>query len=56
MWLGRYRRPGVIASVALIGSFLFVLVFMKIVYVSLPLGVAPFQAVSLAILAMLGIR
>ncbi|HUH93507.1 MAG TPA: tripartite tricarboxylate transporter TctB family protein [Casimicrobiaceae bacterium] len=56
MWLGRYRRPGVIVSASLIGSLAFVFVFMKIVYVSLPLGVAPFQAVSLAILALLGIR
>jgi len=56
MWLGRYRRPGVIVTVSLIGSLAFVFVFMKIVYVSLPLGVAPFQAVSVAILALLGIR
>ncbi|HET9764326.1 MAG TPA: tripartite tricarboxylate transporter TctB family protein [Casimicrobiaceae bacterium] len=56
MWLGRYRRPGVIVTISLIGSLAFVFVFMKIVYVSLPLGVAPFQAVSVAILALLGIR
>lgn len=56
MWLGRYKRPGVIVTVSLVGSLVFVFVFMKIVYVSLPLGVAPFQAVSVAILALLGIR
>jgi len=56
MWLGRYRRPGVIVTASLIGSLAFVFVFMKIVYVSLPLGVGPFQAVSVAILALFGIR
>lgn len=56
MWLGRYKRPGVIVSVSLIGSLAFVFVFMKIVYVSLPLGVPPFQTVSVALLALLGIR
>jgi len=56
MWLGRYRRPGVIVAASLIGSLAFVFVFMKIVYVSLPLGVAPFQAISLAVLRLLGIR
>ncbi|HEX8013162.1 MAG TPA: tripartite tricarboxylate transporter TctB family protein [Casimicrobiaceae bacterium] len=56
MGLGRYPRRGVIASVSLVGSLAFVVVFMKIVYVSLPLGVGPFQAISVAILAALGIR
>jgi putative tricarboxylic transport membrane protein len=56
MVLGRYRRNGVIVSISLLGSLAFVFVFMKIVYVSLPLGIGPFQAVSVAILAALGIR
>ncbi len=56
MILGRYRRIGVIASTSILGSLVFVFVFMKIVYVSLPLGVGPFQALSVAILAALGVR
>ncbi len=56
MVLGRYRRAGVIASTSVLGSLAFVFVFMKIVYVSLPLGVGPFQALSIAILAALGVR
>jgi putative tricarboxylic transport membrane protein len=56
MVLGRYRRAGVIASVSVLGSLLFVFVFMKVVYVSLPLGAGPFQALSIAILAALGVR
>ena len=56
MRIGRYRRYGVIAATSLVGSLAFVFVFMRIVYVSLPLGVGPFQKVSLSILAVLGIH
>ncbi|HXS54050.1 MAG TPA: tripartite tricarboxylate transporter TctB family protein [Usitatibacter sp.] len=56
MLVGRYRRAGVIAASSLIGSLAFVFVFMKVVYVSLPLGVGPFQTVSTWLMAMLGIH
>ena len=56
MRIGRYRRYGVIAATSLVGSLAFVFVFMRIVYVSLPLGVGPFQKLSLLILAVLGIH
>src|SRR5690348_3136655 len=38
MLVGRYRRVRVIAAASVVGSLAFVFVFMKIVYVSLPLG------------------
>lgn len=56
MLVGRYRRYWVIAATSVLGSLTFVFVFMKIVYVSLPLGVGPFKQVSVWILAALGIR
>ena len=56
MWIGRYRRHGVIAATSVIGSLAFVYVFMKIVYVSLPLGIGPFKKLSVLILAALGIH
>ena len=56
MLVGRYRRYGVIAVTSLVGSLAFVFVFMKIVYVSLPLGIGPFQSVSTALMALLGIH
>ena len=46
MLVGRYRRFGVVLATSLIGSLVFMFVFMKIVYVSLPLGQAPFSEVS----------
>jgi hypothetical protein len=54
--IGGYRRWGVIAACALCGSLALVVVFMKIVYVSLPLGAGPFRALSLGLLALLGVR
>jgi putative tricarboxylic transport membrane protein len=54
--VGGYRRWGVIATCALGGSLAMVVVFMKIVYVSLPLGAGPFRALSIGLLALLGVR
>lgn len=56
MLVGRYRRVRVIAAASIVGSLAFVFVFMKIVYVSLPLGRGPFKALSVWILAMLGVH
>ena len=54
--VGGHRRRGIALVTAVIGSLAMVIVFMKIVYVSLPLGIGPFQRVSLALLALLGFR
>jgi hypothetical protein len=56
MLVGRYRRFGIVAAASVLGSLAFIYVFMKIVYVSLPLGVGPFRQVSTALLAVLGIH
>ena len=45
-----------IAVVALAGALAFMFVFMKIVYLSLPIGQPPFAAVSLALMQLMGIR
>jgi putative tricarboxylic transport membrane protein len=54
--VGGYRRWGVVLATSLAGSFVLLAVFMKVVYVSLPLGAGPFRAVSVALLALLGVR
>lgn len=56
MWVGRFRRPRIVAVTSLVGSLAFVFVFMKVVYVSLPLGWGPFRVLSAWIMAALGIR
>jgi putative tricarboxylic transport membrane protein len=56
MLVGRYRRIGVVAVTSLAGSLVFMFVFMKIVYVSLPLGQEPFSQVSFLLMRLMGIR
>ena len=56
MWVGRYRRLGVVVATSVIGSLAFMFMFMKVVYVSLPLGVEPFAQVSFALMRVMGIK
>lgn len=56
MIAGRYRNVWVIAANSVIGTVLFVMIFMKAVYVSLPLGQGMFQQFSLLVLKMVGIK
>jgi putative tricarboxylic transport membrane protein len=53
---GRYRRWPVIAAVAIVGALVFMFIFMKVVYLSLPIGTEPFSAVSLLLMRLMGIR
>ena len=56
MWVGRYRRPGVILATSLLGSLAFMFMFMKVVYVSLPLGTEPFAQVSFLLMRLMAIK
>jgi putative tricarboxylic transport membrane protein len=54
--LGGYRRWGVIAAVSVIGTLAMMFFFMKVVYVSLPIGQEPFAQVTLLLMKLMGIR
>jgi putative tricarboxylic transport membrane protein len=54
--VGRYRRPGIALAVSGAGTLVFMFVFMKIVYVSLPIGAPPFSEVSILLMRLMGIR
>lgn len=56
MTIGRYRRWGVVAAASVFGALALMFIFMKVVYVSLPLGVEPFSAVSLWLLRVMGVH
>lgn len=56
MYIGRYRRHRVVIATSVIGTLMFLLIFMRFVYVSLPMGSAPFSTWSYALLALLGAR
>ena len=54
--LGGYRRWGVVAAVSILGAGVLLFVFMKVVYVSLPLGEGPFQQFTFLLMRLMGIR
>ncbi|HEY1326736.1 MAG TPA: tripartite tricarboxylate transporter TctB family protein [Casimicrobiaceae bacterium] len=56
MWIGGFRRPIAVAVASLVGSLAFMFVFMKVVYVSLPLGEGPFSQVTFLLMRLMGIR
>jgi putative tricarboxylic transport membrane protein len=56
MALGRYRRMGMAVGVSLAGTLLLLFFFMKVAYISLPIGRAPFSAVSLFLMQVMGVR
>jgi putative tricarboxylic transport membrane protein len=54
-WIGGLRRPILATVLGVVGSLLLVGVFMRVAYISLPLGEGPFRAVSLALMRALGV-
>lgn len=56
IYLGHYRNLPYVFVISLGLPLLLMILFMRIVYVALPLGVAPFDAVSLAIISMIGVH
>jgi putative tricarboxylic transport membrane protein len=54
-WLGGYRNAALTAVLGTLGSLVLVVIFMRIAYISLPLGEGPFRTVSLALLKLIGV-
>ena len=46
MYIGRYRAHATIWASSALGTLLFAVIFLKIVYVSLPRGVPPFDGIT----------
>lgn len=56
VYFGNYRRPLRAVAVGVVASIAFMLLFMRAVYVSLPIGVEPFAHVSTFLMRIMGIR
>ena len=56
MALGGTRRPGLVLAVSTAITLFFCFVFMKVIFVALPVGQEPFSKVSFCLMSMLGIR
>ena len=55
-WVGGFRRHAWNALISLGGSFLMVVLFMRIAYISLPLGAGPFRSLSIALISAIGVH
>lgn len=56
MYLGHYRQPLRVALLSLAVALSFMFMFMRVVYVSLPPGIAPFDQLSYALMAAMGVH
>jgi putative tricarboxylic transport membrane protein len=56
MYLGHFRRPVAVTVLSLAIASCFMFVFMRVVYVALPLGIPPFEQVSYALMSTMGVR
>lgn len=54
-WVGGFRRPGIAAAVGVAGGAVLAVMFMRIAYISLPLGEGPFRWLSIAVIRALGV-
>ena len=54
-WIGGLRRPVLSIVLGVAGSLVLVVVFMRVAYISLPLGEGPFRALSIALMRLLGV-
>jgi putative tricarboxylic transport membrane protein len=56
MWLGGFRKPGYVAVVAVFLSLFLSFIFMKLIFVALPLGEGPFEKISLFVMSLVGVH
>ena len=54
-WIGGLRRPVLAVAISLAGTITLALVFLKVAYISLPMGEGPFRALSLGLMRLLGV-
>lgn len=55
MWLGGTRKPATVAILSFVITAFFAFFFMKLIFVALPTGTAPFSWVSFAVMKLLGV-
>jgi putative tricarboxylic transport membrane protein len=56
IYLSQYRNMLHIAVLSVVFAPMFMVLFMRVVYVALPIGIEPFARVSLAIMSLIGVR
>lgn len=54
--IGGYRKRKTIAAMSIGGGLLLMFIFMKLVYISLPIGSGPFGQLTILLMKLMGIR
>ncbi|SRR5579871_1057463 len=55
IYLGGYRKVAPVLTLSLAGSLLFMTLFIRVVYVSLPIGIEPFDRISLGLMKIINL-
>jgi putative tricarboxylic transport membrane protein len=55
IYVAGYRKVAPVLTLSLVGSLFFMTVFVRIVYVSLPIGIAPFDRISIALMKIINL-
>ena len=56
IYVSQYRNIVNIALLSVLFAVTFLFLFMRVVYVALPIGVEPFARVSLMVMSLIGVR
>ncbi|HET6598751.1 MAG TPA: tripartite tricarboxylate transporter TctB family protein [Burkholderiaceae bacterium] len=56
IWIGGFHKPFIALIVSAVGAFGLLVIFMRVAYISLPLGEGPFRSLSTALLALIGVK
>ncbi len=56
VWIGRFRSFWIATAVSGTATIVFMLIFMRVIFVALPIGEGPFQTISLAVMRLIGVH
>ena len=55
-WIGGFRRFWAALAISLTTTLLFMLVFLRVIFVALPIGIGPFETLSTGLMRLLGVH
>jgi putative tricarboxylic transport membrane protein len=56
IWIGRFRRFWTALAISLVTTLLFMLVFLRVIFVALPIGIGPFEWLSTSLMRLIGVH
>jgi putative tricarboxylic transport membrane protein len=54
--IGGFKRPAITLAIGFTGALLFMVLFMRLIFVALPIGTGPFATLSIAVMRILGVH